>query len=146
MSAVPADLGRPAGQQGRQGVLWCRTGPEVTEPFGGLRRIQLARRRLALQGVVPGTRGQFAAAGLAQVRGGGRRLTDRARDQVEAVRPAVGGFDGNEPLLVAALRRREEAAFVALVKRYHSLMLRVAYAQLNDVAASEDGPDAGHGP
>jgi len=61
-----------------------------------------------------------------------------ARDQAEVVRPAVGAFDGNEPLLVAALRRREEAAFVALVKRYHSLMLRVAYAQLNDVAAGED--------
>jgi RNA polymerase sigma-70 factor, ECF subfamily len=61
-----------------------------------------------------------------------------ARDQAEVVRPAVGAVDGNEPLLVAALRRREEAAFAALVKRYHSLMLRVAYAQLHDVAAGED--------
>jgi len=61
-----------------------------------------------------------------------------ARDQAEVVRPEAGAFDGNEPVLVAALRRREEAAFAAVVKRYHSLMLRVAYAQLNDVAASED--------
>ena len=61
-----------------------------------------------------------------------------AQDQAEVARPAVGAFDGNESLLVAALRRREEAAFAALVKRYHSLMLRVAYAQLNDVAAGED--------
>src|SRR5215471_18492486 len=86
----------------------------------------------------PGAGRQFAATGLAQVRGGGRRLTGMARDQAEVVRPAVGAFDGNEPLLVAALRRREEAAFVAVVKRYHSLMRRVAYAQLNDVAASEE--------
>ena len=61
-----------------------------------------------------------------------------AQDQAEVVRPVAGPFDGNEALLVAALRRREEPAFVALVKRYHSLMLRVAHAQLNDMAAGED--------
>jgi RNA polymerase sigma-70 factor (ECF subfamily) len=47
-------------------------------------------------------------------------------------------FDGNESLLVAALRRRDEAAFVALVRRYHGLMLQVAYAQLKDRAACEE--------
>jgi len=51
--------------------------------------------------------------------------------------PVDGVLDGDEPLL-AALRRREEAAFVALVRRYHSLMLRVAYAQLNDKSAAEE--------
>ena len=51
--------------------------------------------------------------------------------------PVDSMLDGDEPLL-AALRRREEAAFVALVKRYHSLMLRVAYAQLNDKSAGEE--------
>ena len=61
-----------------------------------------------------------------------------AQDQTDVVRPAGGAFDGNEPLLVAALRRREEAAFTALVRRYHSLMLRVAYAQLKDAAACEE--------
>ena len=45
--------------------------------------------------------------------------------------------DGNERLLVAALRRREEAAFVALVRRYNGLMLRVARAQLGQAAAEE---------
>jgi len=48
-----------------------------------------------------------------------------------------GVLDGDEPVL-AALRRREEAAFVALVQRYHSLMTRVAYAQLNDKSAAEE--------
>jgi hypothetical protein len=42
--------------------------------------------------------------------------------------PQEATFDGNEPLLVAALRRREEAAFVGLVRRYNGLMLRVARA------------------
>ena len=46
--------------------------------------------------------------------------------------------DGNERLLVAALRRREEAAFVALVRRYNGLMLRVARAQLGEHAAAEE--------
>src|SRR5262249_33954861 len=51
--------------------------------------------------------------------------------------PVDGQLDGDQQLL-AALRRREEAAVVALVKRYHSLMLRVAYAQLNDKSAAEE--------
>jgi RNA polymerase sigma-70 factor (ECF subfamily) len=58
--------------------------------------------------------------------------------EADVMRPARGACDGNEPLLVAALRRRDEAAFAALVKRYHSLMLRVAYAQLKDTAACEE--------
>jgi RNA polymerase sigma-70 factor (ECF subfamily) len=45
---------------------------------------------------------------------------------------------GDEPLLVEALRRREEAAFVALVRRYNGLMLRVARAQLGGQAAAEE--------
>ena len=49
--ASPGPPGRPA-----RGVLWCQTGPEVTEPFGRLHRTQLGRRRLALQGVAPGRR------------------------------------------------------------------------------------------
>jgi RNA polymerase sigma-70 factor (ECF subfamily) len=53
-------------------------------------------------------------------------------------RVTEAAFDGNEPSLVAALRRRDEAAFVALVRRYHGLMLRVAYAQLKDRAACEE--------
>jgi RNA polymerase sigma-70 factor (ECF subfamily) len=62
-----------------------------------------------------------------------------ARDGSAAVaRPAQAEFDGDEPRLVAALRRRDEAAFVALVRRYHSLMLRVAYAQVKDRAACEE--------
>src|SRR5215472_756088 len=51
---------RPRASQGPPGrparVLWCRTGPEVSEPFGRLHRTQLARRRLGLHGVVPGSR------------------------------------------------------------------------------------------
>ena len=58
--------------------------------------------------------------------------------ETDVVRPAGGAYDDHEPLLVAALRRREEAAFAALVRRYHSLMLRVAYAQLKDASACED--------
>jgi RNA polymerase sigma-70 factor, ECF subfamily len=58
--------------------------------------------------------------------------------ETDVMRPAGGACDGNESLLVAALRRREEAAFAALVRRYHSLMLRVAYAQLKDTAACEE--------
>jgi RNA polymerase sigma-70 factor (ECF subfamily) len=50
----------------------------------------------------------------------------------------LAAFDGNEPRLVAALRRRDEAAFVALVRRYNGLMLRVSGAQLNDRAAAEE--------
>jgi RNA polymerase sigma-70 factor (ECF subfamily) len=65
-------------------------------------------------------------------------FTGMAQDQAEVAIPVMGAVDANEQQLVAALRRREEAAFAALVKRYHSLMLRVAYAQLNDVAAGED--------
>jgi RNA polymerase sigma-70 factor (ECF subfamily) len=61
-----------------------------------------------------------------------------AQDQADVVRPAGGTLDDSEPLLVAALRRRDEAAFVALVRRYHSLMLRVACAQLKDTAAAEE--------
>jgi RNA polymerase sigma-70 factor (ECF subfamily) len=58
--------------------------------------------------------------------------TARSPDNQEAT------FDGDEPLLVAALRRREEAAFIGLVRRYHGLMLRVARAQLGDHAAAEE--------
>jgi RNA polymerase sigma-70 factor (ECF subfamily) len=47
-------------------------------------------------------------------------------------------FDGSEPLLLAALRRRDEAAFVALVRRYNGLMLRVARAQVREHAAAEE--------
>jgi RNA polymerase sigma-70 factor (ECF subfamily) len=47
-------------------------------------------------------------------------------------------FGGNEPRLLAALRRREEAAFVALVRRYNGLMLRVARAQVGEHAAAEE--------
>jgi RNA polymerase sigma-70 factor (ECF subfamily) len=62
-----------------------------------------------------------------------------AQDQSAGVaRGFKAAFDGNEPLLVAALRRRDEAAFVALVRRYHGLMLRVAYVQLKDRAACEE--------
>jgi RNA polymerase sigma-70 factor (ECF subfamily) len=50
----------------------------------------------------------------------------------------AGPFDGNEPLLVQALRERDEAAFVALLRRYHGLMLRIASAQLGDRAAAEE--------
>jgi RNA polymerase sigma-70 factor (ECF subfamily) len=53
-------------------------------------------------------------------------------------RSGEAAFDGNESLLVAALRRRDEAAFAALVRRFHGLMLRVAGAQLKDRAAAED--------
>jgi RNA polymerase sigma-70 factor (ECF subfamily) len=62
-----------------------------------------------------------------------------AQDQLAGVAGLrEAAFDGSESLLVAALRRRDEAAFVALVRRYHGLMLRVAYAQLRDRAACED--------
>ena len=50
----------------------------------------------------------------------------------------VDAFAGSESLLIAALRRRDEAAFVALVRRYHSLMLKVADAQLNDAGLAEE--------
>jgi RNA polymerase sigma-70 factor (ECF subfamily) len=62
-----------------------------------------------------------------------------AAEQSAAIaRSGEAAFDGNESLLVAALRRREEAAFAALVRRYHGLMLRVAGAQVNDRAAAEE--------
>jgi len=61
-----------------------------------------------------------------------------ADDQVGVVIPLEGVFEGDELLLAEALRRREEAAFVALVRRYHWLMLRVAYAQLKDRSAGEE--------
>ena len=67
------------------------------------------------------------------------RLTDMA--QVDMIRdtgqPGLA-VDGNESQLVAALRRRDEAAFVALVNRYHGLMLRVAYAQVKNRSACEE--------
>src|SRR5499425_2435260 len=65
---------------------------------------------------------------------GGRHLTGMAQDQAGVPRPVRGASEADETLLVKALRCREEAAFVALVRRYHSLMLRVAYAQLNNTA------------
>jgi RNA polymerase sigma-70 factor (ECF subfamily) len=46
-------------------------------------------------------------------------------------------YGGDESQLVAALRRRDETAFVSLVRRYHELMLRIARAQLNGHAAEE---------
>jgi RNA polymerase sigma-70 factor (ECF subfamily) len=61
-----------------------------------------------------------------------RAQTARSSDIEEAA------FDGNELLLVAALRRREEAAFVGLVRRYNGLMLRVARAQLGEQATAEE--------
>jgi RNA polymerase sigma-70 factor (ECF subfamily) len=64
---------------------------------------------------------------------------DMAQDELAGVAGLPeAAFDGDEPLLVAALRRRDEAAFDALVRRYHGLMLRVAYAQLKDRAACEE--------
>ena len=67
------------------------------------------------------------------------RLKDVARvDMItDASRPGLA-VDGSESQLVAALRRRDEAAFVALVKRYHGLMLRVAYAQVKNRSACEE--------
>jgi RNA polymerase sigma-70 factor (ECF subfamily) len=47
-------------------------------------------------------------------------------------------YGGDESQLVAALRRRDETAFVSLVRRYHELMLRIARAQLNGGAAAEE--------
>jgi RNA polymerase sigma-70 factor (ECF subfamily) len=44
----------------------------------------------------------------------------------------------DETVLVAALRRGEEQAFVALVERYGSLMLRVAMAHVRTRASAED--------
>jgi RNA polymerase sigma-70 factor (ECF subfamily) len=61
-----------------------------------------------------------------------------AQDQAGVVRQAQGALESDETLLVTSLRCREEAAFVALVRRYHALMLHVAYAQLNDTAAAEE--------
>jgi len=61
-----------------------------------------------------------------------------AQDQAGVPGPVPGALEADDTLLVKALRCREEAAFVALVRRYHSLMLRVAYAQLNDAAAAEE--------
>jgi RNA polymerase sigma-70 factor (ECF subfamily) len=50
----------------------------------------------------------------------------------------VAALGGSESLLVAALRRRDEAAFVALVRRHHAVMLRVAQAQVRNRAAAEE--------
>jgi RNA polymerase sigma-70 factor (ECF subfamily) len=45
---------------------------------------------------------------------------------------------GDESELVAALRRRDEGAFAALVRSYHGLMLKVASAQLNNATSAEE--------
>lgn len=46
--------------------------------------------------------------------------------------------DGSDALLVAALKSRDEATFVALVRRYHGLMLRIAFARLRNRAIAEE--------
>jgi RNA polymerase sigma-70 factor (ECF subfamily) len=50
----------------------------------------------------------------------------------------AGPLPRDEGGLVAALRRGDEAAFLALVDRYHRAMVRVARAYLPTIAAAED--------
>jgi RNA polymerase sigma-70 factor (ECF subfamily) len=65
-------------------------------------------------------------------------MVDMSSERSASIVRAESMFDGDESLLVAALRRRDEAAFVGLVRRYHGLMLRVARAQLRNGAAAEE--------
>jgi RNA polymerase sigma-70 factor (ECF subfamily) len=53
-------------------------------------------------------------------------------------RPTDAGADGNEALLISALRGRDEAALIELVRRYHALMLKLALAQVEDRSSAED--------
>lgn len=60
-----------------------------------------------------------------------QRPIGEADSAVDATRP-------NEASLVEALRRGDEAAFVALVERYHRSMLQVARLYVRDDGAAED--------
>ncbi len=54
---------------------------------------------------------------------------------------SVGEMDpaaGNDTVLVEALRRGDEAAFVALVNRHYPSMVRLALIYVNDSATAED--------
>ena len=44
---------------------------------------------------------------------------------------------GTEQALVAALQRRDEAAFMELVRRHHALMVRVARGYVRSQAVAE---------
>src|SRR5262245_39348548 len=58
----------------------------------------------------------------------GRLMLEQARDLDHA----------EDDELVRALRARDEAAFVALVRRYHALMLRVALGYVRTEAIAEE--------
>jgi len=59
--------------------------------------------------------------------------------QNEPVESASGGRDaGDEADLVAALRRGDEAAFVTLVERYHTALLRLAMLYVGDRPTAEE--------
>jgi RNA polymerase sigma-70 factor (ECF subfamily) len=45
---------------------------------------------------------------------------------------------GDDMVMIEALRRGEEAAFVALIGRYHQTLLRIALLHVADQAAAED--------
>ena len=66
------------------------------------------------------------------------RLTDMSMHEIVTASQLEVMYGGDESQLVAALRRRDETAFVSLVRRYHELMLRIARAQLNGGAAAEE--------
>ena len=53
-------------------------------------------------------------------------------------RPPKTAVDRDEPSLVAALRNREEAALIEVVRRYHRLMLQLALAHVEDRHTAED--------
>ena len=52
--------------------------------------------------------------------------------------PGPGALSAEEQALVDGLRRRDEAAFVALVERYHSSLLRLARSFVATSEAAED--------
>lgn len=64
-------------------------------------------------------------------------------ESLATVQPIVGvaprpAFDADERRLVDALRRGDEAAFVALLDRYHTAMVRLALVHVSSHAVAEE--------
>ncbi len=58
--------------------------------------------------------------------------------QPDANRPTGSGAQTDEWAMIAALRNGEEAAFTALVNRYHATMIRLAMIYVSDRSVAEE--------